>query len=101
MRKYIKEIKLEINEMNDKELIRELFPLEKHDAPDIDLKSYFDEVMNGYKDKYDIIYFAHSFGLIEYDVLVNEIQVKPIERSAYNRLRYDARVKIQILCRKN
>lgn len=61
-----------------------------------DLKDYFDEVMNGYSDKYDIIYFVHSFGLIEYNVFANEIQVIPIEESDYNRLRYDARVKIGV-----
>lgn len=61
-----------------------------------DLKDYFDEVMNGYNDKYDIIYFVHSFGLIEYDILTDEVQVRPIERSIYNKLRYDARVKIGI-----
>lgn len=61
-----------------------------------DLKDYFDEVMNEYNDKYDIIYFVHSFGLIEYDVLTNEVQVMPIKRSAYNKLRYNARVKIEV-----
>lgn len=61
-----------------------------------ELKNYFDEAMNGYNDKYDIIYFVHSFGLIEYDVLTAEVQVIPIERSIYNKLRYDARVKIGI-----
>ncbi len=61
-----------------------------------ELKDYFDEAMNGYNDKYDIIYFVHSFGLIEYDVLTDEVQVIPIERSIYNKLRYDARVKIGI-----
>lgn len=61
-----------------------------------DLKDYFDEVMNVYSDKYDIIYFVHSFGLIEYDVLTGEIQVIHIERSIYNKLRYDARVKIGV-----
>lgn len=61
-----------------------------------DLKYYFDEVMDGYKDKYDSIYFVHSFGLIEYDVLTDEVQVIPIERSIYNRLKYDARVKIGV-----
>lgn len=61
-----------------------------------DLKYYFDEVMDGYRDKYDIIYFVHSFGLIEYDVLTDEVQVISIERSIYNRLKYDARVKIGV-----
>ena len=61
-----------------------------------ELKDYFDEAMNGYNDKYDIIYFVHSFGLIEYDVLTDEVQVIPIERSIYNKLRYDARVKIEV-----
>ena len=61
-----------------------------------DLKDYFDKAMNGYNDKYDIIYFVHSFGLIEYDVLTGEIQVIPIEESIYNKLRYDARVKIEV-----
>ena len=60
------------------------------------IKDYFDEAMNGYNDKYDIIYFVHSFGLIEYDVLTDEVQVIPIERSIYNKLRYDARVKIEV-----
>jgi len=59
-----------------------------------ELKDCFDKVLHRYDDKYDIIYFAHSFGLMEYNILTNEIQVIPIERSAYNRLRYDARVKI-------
>lgn len=61
-----------------------------------DLKDYFDEAMTGYNDKYDIIYFVHSFGLIEYDVLTGEVQVRPIERSIYNKLRYVARVKIEV-----
>lgn len=61
-----------------------------------ELKDYFDEAMNGYNDKYDIIYFVHSFGLIEYDILTDEVQVIPIERSIYNKLRYDARVKIEV-----
>ena len=60
-----------------------------------ELKDYFDEAMNGYNDKYDIIYFVHSFGLIEYDILTDEVQVIPIERSIYNKLRYDARVKTE------
>lgn len=53
-------------------------------------------MMNGYNDKYDIIYFVHLFGLIEYDVLADEVQVISIERSIYDKLRYDARVKIGI-----
>ena len=61
-----------------------------------DIKDYFDEAMNGYNDKYDIIYFVHSFGLIEYDVLTDEVQVITIERSIYNKLQYDARVKIGV-----
>lgn len=61
-----------------------------------DLKDYFDEAMNGYNDKYDIIYFVHSFGLIEYDVLTDEVQVITIERCIYNKLKYDARVKIGV-----
>ena len=60
-----------------------------------ELKNCFDEVLNEYRDKYDVIYFGYSCGLIEYDILLNSIQVQPIERNAYNRLQYEARLKVE------
>ncbi|MDE5780027.1 MAG: hypothetical protein K2I03_00900 [Lachnospiraceae bacterium] len=60
-----------------------------------ELKNCFDEVLNEYRDKYDVIYFGYSCGLIEYDILLNSIQVQPIERNAYNKLQYEARLKVE------
>lgn len=60
-----------------------------------ELKNCFDEVLNEYRDKYDVIYFVYSCGLIEYDILLNSIQVRCIERNDYNRLRYEARLKVE------
>ena len=60
-----------------------------------ELKNCFDEVLNEYRDKYDVIYFGYSCGLIEYDILLNSIQVQPIESNAYNRLQYEARLKVE------
>lgn len=59
-----------------------------------ELKYYFDEVLNEYRDKYDVIYFGFSCGLIEYNILLNSIHEKPIERNIYNRLQYGARLEI-------
>ena len=59
------------------------------------LKNCFDEVLNEYRDKYDVIYFGYSCGLIEYDILLNSIQARRIERNAYNRLQYEARLKVE------
>ena len=67
-----------------------------YDEPPIPiLKNCFDEVLNEYRDKYDVIYFGYSCGLIEYDILLNSIQVQPIESNAYNRLQYEARLKVE------
>ena len=60
-----------------------------------ELKNYFDEVLNEYRDKYDVIYFGYSCGLIEYNILLNSIQARRIERNDYNRLRYEARLKVE------
>ena len=60
-----------------------------------ELKNCFDEVLNEYRDKYDVIYFGYLCGLIEYNILLNSIQVQPIERNAYNRLQYEARIKVE------
>ena len=60
-----------------------------------ELKNCFDEVLNEYRDKYDVIYFGYSCGLIEYDILLNSIQARRIERNDYNRLRYEARLKVE------
>lgn len=58
-------------------------------------KNCFDEVLCKYKKKYDIVYFGGSGGVIEYNVLQNDIQVRPIERSIFNRLGYETRLKIE------
>ncbi len=58
-------------------------------------KNCFDEVLCKYKEKYDIVYFGCSGGLIVYNVLQNDIQVRPIERSVFNRLGYETRLKIE------
>ena len=60
-----------------------------------ELKNCFDEVLNEYKDKYDAIYFGYSCGLIEYNVLLKSIQAQPIRRNVYNRLQYEARLKVE------
>jgi len=61
-----------------------------------ELKYCFDEVLNKYEDKYDVIYFGFSCGLIEYNIPLNDIWVKPIERTAYNKLQYEARLKVEV-----
>ena len=58
-------------------------------------KNYFDEVLDKYNEKYDIIYFGYSCGLIEYDVVKNTIQAKVINRADYDRLQYEARLKAE------
>ena len=60
-----------------------------------ELKNCFDEVLNEYRDKYDVIYFGYPCGLIEYNILLNSIQVRPIESNVYNRLQYEARLKVE------
>lgn len=60
-----------------------------------ELKSCFDEALNEYRDRYDVIYFGYLCGLIEYNILPNSIQARPIERSVYNRLQYEARLKVE------
>lgn len=60
-----------------------------------ELKNCFDEVLNKYRDKYDVIYFGYSCGLIEYNILLNSIQARRIERNDYNRLRYEAWLKVE------
>lgn len=59
------------------------------------IKNYFDEVLNEYEDKYDIIYFGYSCGLIEYNILENVIQARHIDRIDYNKLQYETRLKIE------
>ena len=59
------------------------------------LKNYFDEVLNEYDDKYDIIYFGYSCGLIEYNILENVIQARRIDRIDYDKLQYETRLKIE------
>lgn len=59
------------------------------------LKNCFDEVLNEYNDKYDMIYFGYSCGLIEYNVLENVIQPKHIDRIDYNKLQYETRLKVE------
>ena len=66
-----------------------LIPINKDE-----LKKYFDEVLNEFDDKYDIIYFCCSGGLIEYDVLLDDFIIKPIERDVFDKLKYETRLKV-------
>lgn len=58
-------------------------------------KNYFDEVLNEYNEKYDIIYFGYSCGLMEYDVVKGNIQAQVINRADYDKLQYEARLKVE------
>ena len=58
-------------------------------------KNYFDEVLNEYNEKYDIIYFGYSYGLMEYDVVKGNIQAQVINRADYDKLQYEARLKVE------
>lgn len=60
-----------------------------------ELKECFDDVLKKYNDKYDVIYFGFTCGLIEYNILLDEINARPIERNTYNRLLYEARLKVE------
>lgn len=60
------------------------------------LKECFDQVLNEYNDKYDFLYFGYSCGLVYYDIVNSDIQVKIIDRSDYDKLMYAARVKTDI-----
>ena len=60
-----------------------------------ELKECFDDVLKKYNDKYDVIYFGFTCGLIEYNILSDEINVRPIERNIYNRLLYETRLKVE------
>ncbi len=66
-----------------------LIPIKKDE-----LKEYFDQVLNEYDDKYDILYFCCSGGLIEYDISLNYFKVKAIERNVFYKLQYEARLKV-------
>ena len=58
-------------------------------------KNYFDEVLNEYNERYDIIYFGYSCGLMEYDVVKGNIQAQIINRADYDKLQYEARLKVE------
>ncbi len=58
-------------------------------------KARFDEVLCKYTEKYDVIFFGYSCGLIEYNVRQNDIQVRRIDRSVYNGIKYNTRLKIE------
>lgn len=60
------------------------------------LKECFDQVLNEYNDKYDFLYFGYSCGLVYYDIVNSDIQVKIIDRSDYDKLMYAARIKTDI-----
>ena len=49
-----------------------------------------------YNDKYDFLYFGYSCGLVYYDIVNSDIQVKIIDRSDYDKLMYAARIKTDI-----
>ena len=72
-------------------------PFHKNSAIKIELlKECFDQVLNEYNDKYDFLYFGYSCGLVYYDIVNSDIQVKIIDRSDYDKLMYAARVKTDI-----
>ncbi|MBO5373390.1 MAG: hypothetical protein J6A75_11850 [Lachnospiraceae bacterium] len=54
------------------------------------------QVLNEYNDKYDFLYFGYSCGLVYYDIVNSDIQVKIIDRSDYDEFMYAARVKTDI-----
>ena len=60
------------------------------------LEECFDQVLNEYNDKYYFLYFGYSCGLVYYDIVNSDIQVKIIDRSDYDKLMYAARVKTDI-----
>ena len=60
------------------------------------LKECFDQILNEYNDKYEFLYFGYSCGLVYYDIVNSDIQVKTIDRGDYDKLMYTARVKTGI-----
>lgn len=67
-----------------------LIPIKKDE-----LKEYFDQVLNEYDDKYDILYFCCSGVLIEYNISSNDFMIKPIKRDVFYKLQYDTRLKVK------
>lgn len=57
-----------------------------------DIKSWFDEVLLQYEDKYDWLFFSYHYGIIYYDIEANDMQVIKIEREKYDKLQYNARI---------
>lgn len=60
-----------------------------------ELKECFDDVLKEYNDKYDVIYLGFTCGLIEYNILLDEINARPIDRNIYNKLLYETRLMIE------
>ena len=61
-----------------------------------ELKKCFDDVLDEYRDKFDFMYFGYSCGLIYYDISKDDIQVKTIERNDYDKLKLEARLKVEV-----
>lgn len=60
-----------------------------------EFRECFKESLNGYSNKYDVIYLGYSCRLIEYKVLSDNIKVMHIERDIYNRILYETRLKME------
>ena len=58
-------------------------------------KECFEEVLDKYDDKYEVIYLGWPSGLITHDVKEKYISVKKIESADYNKLQYDARMQVE------
>lgn len=61
----------------------------------IDIKLWFDDVMKHYDDKYDNLFFLYPYGMIYYDISINDIQITVIGREQYNILQYNARTSVE------
>lgn len=60
-----------------------------------ELKLYYDEILNQYQNKYDLIYFVYPCGLLCYNITENNISVIRIGRVQYEKLQYNARQKVE------
>ena len=60
-----------------------------------ELKLYYDEILNQYQEKYDLIYFVYPCGLVCYNVTEDNIYVIKIGRENYERLQYEARAIVE------
>lgn len=60
-----------------------------------DIKSWIDDVLKHYNDKYDWLFLSYPCGIVRYDIRANDIQITVIGREKYNILQYNARVSVE------